>query len=126
MHNVPVPHQTLVAGGVKGRNFLLSPGVSPRMAYARNPISLVDSWRLAWEASTVIGLRVAKMATMHPDNLVEMHKMVAEKMEAAQQIQVKAMTGRLGSTGEGAARKVVAHYRKAVSRNRRRLTRTRK
>ena len=85
-----------------------------------------DSWRLAMEASTVIGLRMAKMATMHPDNLVEMQKMVAEKVEAATEIQVKAMTGGLGATQDGAARKIVSHYRKAVGRNRERLTRRRK
>lgn len=82
-----------------------------------------DSWKLAWEASAVIGLRMAKMATMDPDNLVEVQKMVAEKVEAVAQIQVKAMTGGLGATQDGAARRIVAHYRKAVGKNRRRLSR---
>lgn len=97
-----------------------------RPAYSNWTSLAFDSWQLAWESSTVIGLRVAKLATMHPDNLVEVHKMVAEKVEAAAQIQVKALTGGLGATGDGAARKIVSHYRKGVGRNLRRLSRTRK
>ncbi|HEX7874609.1 MAG TPA: hypothetical protein VF475_16985 [Sphingobium sp.] len=81
-----------------------------------------DSWSLTWEASTVIGLRIAKLAKMDEDARVEAQRMVTEKMEAVAALQWKAMTGGLGSSGETAARHTLAHYRKIVGRNRRRLS----
>lgn len=81
----------------------------------------LDSWQLAWEASTVIGLRLAKFASLSPDSATEAQRMVQEKAEAVAELQRKAMTGALGTSPPAAARKAIAHYRKAVGANRRRL-----
>lgn len=85
-----------------------------------------DSWRLAWEASTVIGMRLAQFSLPHASNPAEAQRMVAEKIQAAAEIQMKALTGALGATPHAAARKTVAHYRKKVNSNRRRLSKPRK
>ena len=47
--------------------------------------------------------------------------MVAEKIEAALSWQTLALTGGLGTTPQSAARKSLAHYRRRVHANRRRL-----
>jgi len=83
-----------------------------------------DSWSLTLEASTVIGLRLAKLARMDAEAMAEAHRMVAEKVEAVADLQMKAMTGQLGSDHHKVARATIAHYRKAVGRNRRRLGHT--
>ncbi|HEX7858438.1 MAG TPA: hypothetical protein VF503_32545 [Sphingobium sp.] len=80
-----------------------------------------DSWTLAWEASTVIGLRLAKLGAMDAGAMAEAQRMVAEKMDVANILTLKAMTGGLGATPQQATRATLAHYRKAVARNRRRL-----
>jgi hypothetical protein len=82
-----------------------------------------DSWALGIEASTVIGMRMTKLATMNPlAAAAEAQLMVSEKMIAAVELQGKAITGQLGAHPAGAARKAIGHYRKAVSKNRRRLS----
>lgn len=103
-------------------------GVLPGMTRRTDPWTglAFDSWRLAWEASTVIGLRLAKFASLSPDSPAEAQRMVQEKVKAAIDLQRKAMTGALGTTPPAAARKAVAQYRKAVGANRRRLTKGRK
>lgn len=80
-----------------------------------------DSWSLTLEASTVIGLRLAKLARMDADAMVEAQRMIAEKVEAVAELQWKAVTGGLGVSPPGAAQATIAHYRKAVKKNRRRL-----
>ena len=47
--------------------------------------------------------------------------MVSEKVEAGVALQMLALTGGLGVTPHGAAAKTVAHYRRKVRANRRRL-----
>lgn len=83
-----------------------------------------DSWALGVEASTVIGMRMAKLAMLSPAAAAaEAQLMVTEKMVAAAEWHGRALTGQLGSHPVGAARKTISHYRKAVSRNQRRLSR---
>lgn len=81
-----------------------------------------DSWALTLEASTVIGLRLAKLARMDAAAMDEAQLMVAEKVEAVSQLQLRALTGALGGSHDKAARATIAHYRKAVRKNRRRLS----
>lgn len=80
-----------------------------------------DSWRLGVEASTVITLRLAKLAQGDAAALAEAQRMIGEKMEAGARLQIRALTGTLGNTPTRQARATIAHYRKAVGRNRRRL-----
>jgi len=50
--------------------------------------------------------------------------MVREKVDAAIALQAKALTGALGFGGPGAAAATLAHYRRKVRANRRRLSKT--
>ncbi|WP_037465153.1 hypothetical protein [Sphingobium herbicidovorans] len=89
-----------------------------------NPLGLaIDSWRLGMEAWTVIGLRIPRLLAGNPAAAMEAQLMVAEKIEALGVLQWKAMTGSLGATPEAAIRGSIAHYRKSVAGNRRRLAR---
>lgn len=89
-----------------------------------DPLGLAfDSWQLGLEAWTVIGLRLPNLMTGDSKAMAEAQRMVAEKIEAAGVIQWKAMTGGLGATPQAAATATVAHYRKAIGKNRRRLGR---
>ncbi|WP_066724730.1 hypothetical protein [Sphingomonas pituitosa] len=81
----------------------------------------MDSWMLSMEASTVIGLRMAKLAAGGPNAAAEAQHMVTEKMQAAWELQVAAVTGRLGSTPEAQASKTLRHYRRKVRANAKRL-----
>ncbi len=81
----------------------------------------LDAWRLGLEASTVIGLRTLRLSQGGARSHVEAERMVAEKLEAAAALQVLAMTGGLGATPASASAKTLAHYRRKVSANRRRL-----
>lgn len=84
-----------------------------------------DGWRLGAEASAVIAMRMAKIATGDAAAIAEAQRMVSEKIEAAALLQWKAMTGGLGTTPERQAKATIGHYRKAVGKNRRRLRRRR-
>ena len=81
----------------------------------------LDAWTLGAESSAVIGLRVMKMAAGGAAAEAEALRMVSEKMEAGLALQTMALTGALGVTPHGAAAKAVAHYRRKVRANRRRL-----
>ena len=82
----------------------------------------MDAWRLGLEASAVIGLRTLKMAQGGAAAEAEAKRMVREKVRAAADLQVKAITGGLGATPASASARAVAHYRRKVSANRKRLT----
>ncbi|CAD7338057.1 hypothetical protein FIM10_08940 [Sphingomonadales bacterium 56] len=92
-----------------------------------NPFSLmIDSWQLGVEAWMVIALRIPKLLAGNSAAAREAHLMVAEKIEAVGALQWKALTGTLGTDPDAAMRNSIAHYRKAVARNQRRLSRRRK
>ena len=80
-----------------------------------------DAWALGLEASTVVGLRTLKIASGGPAAEAEARRMVTEKIGAAVALQGLAMTGALGSTAPAMAGKTLAHYRRKVRANRRRL-----
>ncbi|WIW89735.1 hypothetical protein K3M67_07225 [Sphingobium sp. V4] len=101
----PCTPQTIVAGVTKATPFTLA----------------FDCWSLGVEAWSVIGLRIPRLMAGNPAAAIEAHRMVAEKIEAVAILQWKMMTGELGRTGHEALAHSVAHYRKAVAKNRRRL-----
>ena len=82
----------------------------------------MDSWSLGMEASTVMGLRLLKLSQGGPAAGAEAERMVREKLDAAVDLQMLAITGALGATPHGAAAKTVGHVRKKVRANRRRLS----
>ena len=84
----------------------------------------LDAWSLGAEASAVIGLRTLKMAAGGAAAETEARLMVSEKVAATMALQAMAMTGQLGLTPQRAAAKTMAHYRRKVSANRRRLQKT--
>jgi len=81
----------------------------------------MDAWTLGMEASTVIGLRVAKLAMGGAGADSEARRMVSEKMQAAYELQMAMMTGQLGASPLAGTRKVIRHYRRKVKANKRRL-----
>jgi hypothetical protein len=81
----------------------------------------LDAWSLGMEASSVIGLRTLKMALGGDAADAEGRLMVDEKMRAGLELQILAFTGGLGLTPQRAAAKTVAHYRRKVRANQRRL-----
>jgi hypothetical protein len=81
------------------------------------------AWSLGLEASSVIALRTLKIAIGGPAAEAEARRMVSEKLEAGLTLQALALTGGLGLTANSAATKTLAHYRRKVRANRRRLER---
>jgi hypothetical protein len=81
----------------------------------------LDAWSLGGEASLVIGLRMMKLAVGGAAAEAEAGRMVREKLDAALALQTRALTGGLGLTAHGAAALSLAHYRRKVRANRRRL-----
>lgn len=82
---------------------------------------MVQSWALGAESALVVGLRVMKVARGGAAARAEVALMVREKIEAANVVGARAMSGGLGETPIGAAEKTIAFYGKKVRANRRRL-----
>lgn len=80
-----------------------------------------DAWRLGLEASAVIGLRTLKIAQGGPIGAAEAELMVREKVDAGLALGAMALGGGLGSSPASASARTLAHYRRKVSANRRRL-----
>jgi hypothetical protein len=81
----------------------------------------LNAWSLGAESSAVIGLRVMKMAAGGAAAEREAQQMIREKVAAGLTLQSLAITGGLGFTPHSAAVKTLAHYRRKVRANRRRL-----
>jgi len=81
-----------------------------------------DSWSLGMDASTVIGLRMMKLAAGGAAAQAEAQLMVSEKMVTSVTLPILAMTGQLGASGPAIAAGSLAHLRHKVRANRRRLT----
>lgn len=79
----------------------------------------MDGWMLGMEASSVIALRMAKLAAGGEAAAREAQLMIAEKVQAGIELQ----SALLGTTPLGGTRKAIKHYRRKVGANRRRLTR---
>ena len=82
-----------------------------------------DAWMLGAEAAQVMALRGLKLAAGADPDGREVHRMVVEKIEAAQALQAMALTGALGITAPTMVGKTLKHYRRRVRANRRRLRR---
>ncbi|MDG2520443.1 hypothetical protein P7B02_02730 [Caulobacter segnis] len=96
------------------------------MTRARNPYVRLawDAWMLGSESAGVIGLRAMKIAAGGPQAEREAKRMIDEKVEAAQALQVMALSGALGFTAPAFMNKTLKHYRRKVRANRRRLSKT--
>lgn len=77
-------------------------------------------WALGLESAAVVGLRSLTIAAGGAAAQREMTRMVSEKVAAAMELQARALTG--GLSGD-ALSKSVAHYRRKVRANRKRLGR---
>ena len=80
-----------------------------------------DAWVLAFEASWVVGLRALRLAAGGASATAEAQRMVGEKIDAGLALQAKLLSGNLGVTPPRAATRTLAHYRRKVRANRRRL-----
>lgn len=83
-----------------------------------------DTFRLACESSFVIGLRMMTFATGGTKAFSEAQLMTVEKMQAAAVVMLDsafAVAG--GKSAEVIGRSAIAHYRRKVVSNRRRLLR---
>jgi hypothetical protein len=84
----------------------------------------LDLFRLACESSVVISLRMMTFAMGGTKAASEAHLMTAEKMQAATTVMLEsafAIAG--GKSAETIGRSAIAHYRRKVVANRRRLLR---
>lgn len=81
----------------------------------------LDAWRLGLEASNVIGLRTLKLAQGGTAARAEAELMVKEKLAAGLALGAMALTGGLGVNTAQVSARTLAHYRKHVRANRRRL-----
>jgi hypothetical protein len=93
------------------------------MARRKDPWTTLafDSWSLGLEASSVIGLRMMKLAAGGAAAQAEAQLMVGEKLATSMTLPMLAMTGQLGASGPAIAAGSLAHLRKKVRANRRRL-----
>ncbi len=85
-----------------------------------------DSWRLGLEAQTVVGLRLAKLATGDAAAAAEAQRMVTEKVMAAAEAQTRAAADMLSGRSDLTPKRTLALYRRKVGANRRRLSRKRR
>lgn len=89
-----------------------------------DPVTLAfDCWRLGLESCAVISLRLPRIMTGDAAAAAEARRMVSEKVEAAATLQIKLMTGALGTNAQDVTAASVAHYRKGVRKNKQRLSR---
>ncbi|WP_168076268.1 hypothetical protein [Caulobacter sp. SSI4214] len=82
-----------------------------------------DTWALGIEASSVIGLRMLKLAAGGAEAQSEAQLMIGEKVAAGMALPMLAMTGQLGASPPAIAKGALKHLRGKVRANRRRLTR---
>jgi hypothetical protein len=82
----------------------------------------LSAWSLGLDAAAVIGLRTLKIAAGGPAGAAEAQRMIGEKVDAAVALQTLALTGGLGTTPLSATARTLAHYRRKVRANRRRLS----
>ena len=81
-----------------------------------------DAWSLGLEASAVVALRSLKIAQGGARGAAEAELMVQEKIAAGAALGALALSGGLGATPASASARTLAHYRRKVSANRRRLS----
>ncbi|HEV2363145.1 MAG TPA: hypothetical protein VGS12_02995 [Caulobacteraceae bacterium] len=82
----------------------------------------LDAWSLGLEASAVMCLRTLKIAQGGADALAEAELMASEKLAAGLALQGFALRGGIGATPASACARTLAHYRRKVKANHRRLS----
>jgi hypothetical protein len=82
---------------------------------------MLDTWLLGAEAGTVIWLRSARIMLGGEAASREIDRMIGEKVAANLSLMPKLMGA---ATPRALASRTLAHYRKPVSANRRRLSKT--
>jgi hypothetical protein len=82
----------------------------------------VDAWALGWQAARVMGLRTAKIATGGAPAGMEAWLMLSEKWQAAVEVQSDLLVRGPGATPVIATRRALAHYRRKVAANDKRLS----
>ena len=83
-----------------------------------------DLSQLAFESNMVIGLRMMKLAAGDSKAVTEAQLMTMEKMQAAATVTIdNAFALANGKSLESIGQSTIAHYRKTVRANHRRLTR---
>jgi hypothetical protein len=82
----------------------------------------MDAWTLGIAASTVIGLRTMKIAAGGAAGEAEFRRMITEKIDAGLSLQAMALKGAVGPAPDRAVTASLAHVRRKVRANRRRLT----
>jgi hypothetical protein len=94
------------------------------MSYLKSWVRLnLDLMTLGVEASEVMTLRLLKLAAGGAAATAEAERMVSEKLQAAAEVQAAAWAAALKGEGHRNPRRALAHYRKKVRANRRRLSR---
>jgi hypothetical protein len=97
-----------------------------------DPTRIYSAWfalslqatRLAWEAQSVVALRLMRIASESArGRRSETHRMVAEKIAALTEAQAAAIAAVGGGGGHRVAKKVLGVYKRRVRRNKKRLAR---
>lgn len=91
-------------------------------AYADWAMLGYQTWLLGVEASFVIATRMNGLAWQAPGSDKEIVRMVSEKIAAITELQMRYLTGGMGTTPLAASQRTVQHYRRKVAANRRRLS----
>ena len=81
----------------------------------------IDAWSLGWQAARVMGLRSARIAEGGPAAGMEAWLMLTEKWQAAAEIQTELLARGPDASPEATTRRTIAHYRRKVAANHRRL-----
>lgn len=82
----------------------------------------MDAWALAAESNMVIAMRIGQIAMGGPAAAKEAERMVSEKVAANMDLGMDLMTGKLGSSPNAIVSSSIAHYSRAVTANRKRLS----
>ncbi|MBX7248091.1 MAG: hypothetical protein K1X35_03470 [Caulobacteraceae bacterium] len=80
-----------------------------------------DTLQLGMEASMVIGLRTLRIAAGGPAGEAEVRRMIGEKIGAGLELQALALRGAVGPAPDRMAAASLAHVRRKVRANHRRL-----
>jgi hypothetical protein len=80
-----------------------------------------DAWTLGWKAAQVMSMRSARIAAGGPNAGMEAWLMLSEKWQAAVELQSDLLARGPSATPVIATRRALAHYRRKVAANDRRL-----
>lgn len=80
-----------------------------------------DFWMLGAEAASVMSLRMMRLSAGGAAGAKEAELMVAEKVQAAVELQTRFMTGAVGLSPLAATQAFLKHYRRKVAANSKRL-----